>query len=122
MQLVLLVDLYHQELPFEYFFPADSQHLKQTKKTTQTLTVGCHSHRNALLESTFLALVSGHSVDDAFPLVFTSVGRVEVLLDCPSEEPLKANSLMLRNASDAEHRRNEAGLQITLQPSHVMQR
>lgn len=70
----------------------------------QALTVGRHSHRNALLESTFLALVSGHSVDDTFPLVLTSVGRVEVLLDCPPEEPLKANILMLRNASDAEHR------------------
>lgn len=52
------------------------------------LTVGCHSHCNALLEATFLALVSGHFVNDAFSLILTSVGWVEVLLDCPPEETL----------------------------------
>lgn len=54
------------------------------------LTVGCHSHRNALLEATFLALVSGHFVDDTFALVLTSIGWVEILLDCPSEETLES--------------------------------
>lgn len=54
------------------------------------LTVGCHSHRNALLEATFLALVSGHFVDDTLPLVLTSIGWVEILLDCPPEETLES--------------------------------
>lgn len=54
------------------------------------LTVGCHSHHNALLEATFLALVPGHFVDDTFPLVLTSVGWVEVLLDGSPEEALES--------------------------------
>lgn len=62
---------------------------KNVQEKTQPLTVGRHSHRNALLESTFLALVPRHSVDDAFPLVLTSVGRVQVLLDGPPEETLR---------------------------------
>lgn len=61
---------------------------KNKQEKTQLLTVGRHAHRNALLESTFLALVSRHSVDDAFPLVLTSVGGIQVLLDGPPEEPL----------------------------------
>ena len=54
------------------------------------LTVGRHSHSDALLEATFLALVSGHFVDDAFPFVLTSVGWVEVLLDGSPEETLES--------------------------------
>lgn len=50
--------------------------------------VGGHSHCDALLEAAFLALVAGHFVDDALPLVLTGVGRVEVLLDRPPEETL----------------------------------
>ena len=53
------------------------------------LTVGRHSHHNALLEATFLALVPGHFVDDTFPLVLAGIGRVEILLDRPPEETLE---------------------------------
>lgn len=57
------------------------------------LTVGCHSHHNALLEATFLALVSCHFVDDTFPLVLAGVGRVEILLDRPPEETLEGKTV-----------------------------
>lgn len=56
-----------------------------------SLTVGGHSHRDALLEATFLALVSGHFVNDTFSLVLTGVGRVEIFLDGPPEETLRIN-------------------------------
>lgn len=53
------------------------------------LTVGGHSHRDALLEAAFLALVPGHFINHALALVLARVGWVEVLLDGPSEEPLQ---------------------------------
>lgn len=58
------------------------------------LTVSGHSHRNALLEATFLTLVPGHFVDDAFPLVLAGVGWVEILLNCPPEESLESRGHM----------------------------
>lgn len=53
------------------------------------LTVGGHPHGDALLEATFLALVPGHLVNCTLALVLAGVGGVEVLLDGPSEEPLR---------------------------------
>lgn len=54
----------------------------------RTLTVGSHSDSNAFLEAAFLALVPRDFVDYAFPLVFTCIGRVQVLLDRAPEETL----------------------------------
>lgn len=65
----------------------------------QLLTVSRHANRNALLEATFLALVSRHPVNDAFALVLTGVGGVQVLLDGPPEEPLQADGA---NVSDPQ--------------------
>lgn len=92
--------------------------------STVTLTVGRHPHGDALLEATFLALVPGHFVDDALPLVLTGVGRVEILLDGPPEETLesgharkKTRSLLRKKGLDW------TGLRpLTLQPSQVIQR
>lgn len=61
--------------------------------SVNVLTVGSHSYRYALLEATFLALVSGHLVDDTLPLVLAGVGWVEVFLNRPPEEPLQRNRL-----------------------------
>lgn len=54
-----------------------------------TLTVHGHAHCNALLEAAELTLVAGNLVDDAAAIVLTGVGRVEVLLDGPTEETLR---------------------------------
>lgn len=54
-----------------------------------SLTVHGHAHCNALLEAAELTLVAGNLVDDAAAIVLTGVGRVEVLLDGPTEETLR---------------------------------
>lgn len=57
-----------------------------------TLTVHGHAHCNALLEAAELTLVAGNLVDDAAAIVFTGVGRVEVLLYGPTEETLNTHT------------------------------
>lgn len=53
-----------------------------------SLTVHGHAHCDALLEAAELTLVAGNLVDDAAAIVLAGVGRVEVLLDGPTEETL----------------------------------
>lgn len=109
------------------YFVLKKTSAKNKREQTRLLTVGRHAHRNALLESTFLALVPRHSVDNAFPLVLTSVGGVQVLLDGPPEETLGADERR-RSEETKKRKRGEstragrAAAAFTLQPSHVMQR
>lgn len=109
------------EVLFKYLVKKRRQ--LKTNRRERPLTVGRHAHRYALLESTFLALVSRHSVDDAFPLVLTSVGGVQVLLDGPPEEPLRADDGKAQRRTRGGESTRETGRDVvTLQPSHVMQR
>lgn len=65
------------------------QILKSLCAHAASLTVHGHAHCNALLEAAELTLVAGNLVDDAAAIVLTGVGRVEVLLDGPTEETLQ---------------------------------
>lgn len=57
-----------------------------------TLTVHGHAHCNTLLEAAELTLIAGDLVDDAAAIVLTGVGGVEVLLNGPTEETLRADN------------------------------
>lgn len=60
--------------------------LKTNKKK---LTVHGHAHRDAFLKAAQLALVARDLVDDAATFIFTGVGRMEILLDGPTEKTLR---------------------------------
>lgn len=60
--------------------------LKTNKKK---LTVHGHPHRDAFLKAAQLALVARDLVDDAATFIFTGVGRMEILLDGPTEKTLR---------------------------------
>lgn len=66
------------------------------------LTVCCHSHCDALLEATFLALVPGHFVNNTFALVLTGIRWIEILLDCPPEESLENRKRRDQNRETAK--------------------
>lgn len=89
------------------------------RKIRVKLTVGGHSHRDALLEAAFLALVPGHFINHALALVLAGVGWVEVLLDGPSEEALQRRHRVEKRQRGAD---GGGGGGFTLQPSQVMQR
>lgn len=61
--------------------------LKTNKK--KKLTVHGHAHRDAFLKAAQLALVARDLVDDAATFIFTGVGRMEILLDGPTEKTLR---------------------------------
>lgn len=59
------------------------------KTNKQKLTVHGHAHRDAFLKAAQLALVARDLVDDAATFIFTGVGRMEILLDGPTEKTLR---------------------------------
>ena len=58
------------------------------------LTISAHACRHALLESTVLTSVPVYPLDGAL-LVFSTGSIVDLLLDGPSEETLKIESVLI---------------------------